>query len=149
MIIKEENIKPSLLDSIPYIDEQPISEAIIPITENTRLGKYIVSIEDIDSFCEDNCEDPGYVISRICKSNGISPDNIAFSIKEESVILGESAASISNQLAKNGNFVYAIYPVHDKLWKSIGYELCEEFKIPIQEVTIGWVNKKVGTILSE
>ena len=144
MIIKEENIKPSLLDSIPYIDEQPISEAIIPITENTRLGKYIVSIEDIDSFCEDNCEDPGYVISRICKSNGISPDNIAFSIKEESVILGESAASISNQLAKNGNFVYAIYPVHDKLWKSIGYELCEEFKIPIQEVTIGWVDKKLG-----
>ena len=54
MIIKEENIKPSLLDSIPYIDEQPISEAIIPITENTRLGKYIVSIEDIDSLCGRN-----------------------------------------------------------------------------------------------
>lgn len=30
------------------------------------------------------------------------------------------------------------------MWKSIGYELCEEFKIPIQEVTIGWVNKKLG-----
>ena len=148
MLIKESEIMSSPLDDIQYI-EQPISEATIPVTENSRLGKYVVSIEDISEFCEDTNNDPGYVISRICESNGIDVDNIAFSIKEESVILGENAANISVSLMNEGADVLAAPTTHDMLWQYIGEGIQEKFGIPLDEVSIRWVRKKLGDTTSD
>ena len=143
MLIKESEIISSPLDNIQYI-EQPITEATIPVTENSRLGKYVVSIEDISEFCEDTNNDPGYVISRICESNGIDVDNIAFSIKEESVILGEDAANISVSLMNEGADVLAAPTTHDMLWQYIGEGIQEKFGIPLDEVSRYWVQKHLG-----
>ena len=144
MLIKEETIKPSLLDNIPYIDNQLLDESVIPVTENSRLGKYIISVEDISSFCENSEKDPGYVISKICESNNIPIDNIAFSVNEDSIILGESVANLSIDIANYGIPVYAAPTSHDLLWETIGYELAYQFGIPIDEMTIGGVKKMLG-----
>ena len=143
MLIKESEIMSSPLDDIQYI-EQPISEATIPVTENSRLGKYIVSVEDITKFCEDTNSDPGYVISQICESNGIETDTLAFSVKEESVILGESAANISVALMNEGADVLAAPTSHNWLWMAIGEGIQEKFGIPLDEVSVAWVQKKLG-----
>lgn len=143
MLIKESEIISSPLDNIQYI-EQPITEATIPVTENSRLGKYVVSIEDIDSFCENNCKDFEYVISKICENNKISSDNIAFSITEESVILGESAANISVALMNEGADVLAAPTSHNWLWMAIGEGIQEKFGIPLDEVTYKWMRNKIG-----
>ena len=143
MLIKESEIISSPLDNIQYI-EQPITEATIPVTENSRLGKYVVSIEDITQFCEDTNSDPGYVISQICESNGIETDTLAFSVKEESVILGESAANISVALMNEGADVLAAPTSHNWLWMAIGEGIQEKFGIPLDEVSVAWVQKKLG-----
>lgn len=143
MLIKESEIMSSPLDDIQYI-EQPISEATIPVTENSRLGKYVVSVEDITQFCEDTNSDPGYVISQICESNGIETDTLAFSVKEESVILGESAANISVALMNEGADVLAAPTSHNWLWMAIGEGIQEKFGIPLDEVSVAWVQKKLG-----
>ena len=79
MLIKENAINSStnILDNLVYIQES-YSPAVIPVTENSRLGKYVISLEDINSYCEDNGSDPEYTISQICEMNNISTDNIAF-----------------------------------------------------------------------
>ena len=143
MLIKESEIMSSPLDDIQYI-EQPISEATIPVTENSRLGKYVVSVEDITQFCEDTNSDPGYVISQICESNGIETDTLAFSVKEESVILGESAANISVALMNEGADVLAAPTSHNWLWMAIGEGIQEKFGIPLDEVTYKWMRNKIG-----
>ena len=143
MLIKESEIMSSPLDDIQYI-EQPITEAVIPVTENSRLGKYVVSVEDITQFCEDTNSDPAYVISQICESNGIETDTLAFSVKEESVILGESAANISVALMNEGADVLAAPTSHNWLWMAIGEGIQEKFGIPLDEVTYKWMRNKIG-----
>ena len=109
------------------------------------MGKYVVSVEDITQFCEDTNSDPGYVISQICESNGIETDTLAFSVKEESVILGESAANISVALMNEGADVLAAPTSHNWLWMAIGEGIQEKFGIPLDEVSVAsWVQKKLG-----
>lgn len=145
MLIKESEIMSSPLDNIQYI-EQPITEAAIPVAENSRLGKYVVSIEDISEFCENTNGDPGYVISRICESNGINSDSLAFSIKEESIILGEDAANISVSLMNEGAGIFATPTKHDELWINIGEELKSIIESSLDEVSAYWVKNKLGGI---
>ena len=142
MLIKEKYITSSLLDTIPYLSQHVTSESTIPVIENSKLKKYIVSLEDINSFCEDNGTDPNCTIAQICKINNISTDDIAFSITEESVILEESVFDLLRNLSNNN--VYVVPTKHNKLWESIGYELSNKFNIPLDEVTVGWARKKLG-----
>ena len=149
MLIKENAINSStnILDNLVYIQES-YSPAVIPVTENSRLGKYVISLEDINSYCEDNGSDPGYTISQICEMNNISTDNIAFSVSPESIILGEDVADNAIFLMNEGAEVLAKPVMHDSLYKLLK-EDCEriehgEDSIFLQEITKGFVDKMLG-----
>ena len=143
MLIKEETIKQSLLYNIPYIDNQFLDESVIPVTENSRLGKYIISVEDISSFCENSEKDPGYVISRICESNNISANDIAFSVTEESIILEDEVAENAMYLMNEGAEVLAKPVIHDDLYDIIEEECKQSVydKRAVSEVSQDFVNK--------
>ena len=146
MLIKEETIKQSLLYNIPYIDNQFLDESVIPVTENSRLGKYIISVEDISSFCENSEKDPGYVISRICESNNISANDIAFSVTEESIILEDEVAENAMYLMNEGAEVLAKPVIHDDLYDIIEEECKQSVydKRAVSEVSQDFVNKMLG-----
>lgn len=86
------------------------------------------------------------MISQICESNGIDVDNIAFSIKEESVILGENAANISVSLINEGSDVFVAPTKHDELWINIGEELKSIIESSLNEVSVYWVKNKLGGV---
>ena len=147
MLIKESEIMSSPLDDIQYI-EQPISEATIPVTENSRLSKYVVSVEDISQFCEDTNSDPGYVISQICETNNIPVDDIAFSVTQESIILQDEVAKNAIYLMNEGAEVLAKPVVHDALYDVLEEDCARIYQgldpVFLNEVTTGYLAKKLG-----
>jgi len=143
MLIKESLIVPpssslKLLGKLQYIEES-VSPAVIPVTENSRLGKYIVSLEDINEYCDNNYTDPGYVISQICESNGIDSDDIAFSVAEESIILEDEVAENAINLMENDIPVIAKSTPHDEL-----YDILEA---DCELICQGYIPSKIGQIL--
>ena len=103
------------------------------------MGKYIVSLEDINEYCDNNYTDPGYVISQICESNGIDSDDIAFSVAEESIILEDEVAENAINLMENDIPVIAKSTPHDEL-----YDILEA---DCELICQGYIPSKIGQIL--
>ena len=150
MLIKESALNSSatsVLDNILYIQESS-NPVVVPVVENSRLGKYIIALEDISNYCDDNGTDPGYTISKICEMNSIPVDDIAFSVTPESIILGEDVANSAIYLMNEGANVLAKPVIHDDLYNLLK-EDCERIEhgqdsIFLQEITKGFLDKMLG-----
>ena len=121
---------------------------MIPVTENSRLDKYVVSLEDINSYCENTSADPGYIVSQICETNNIPVDDIAFSVTQESIILQDEVAKNAIYLMNEGAEVLAKPVVHDALYDVLEEDCARIYQgldpVFLNEVTVGYLAKKLG-----
>lgn len=150
MLISENMLVPpptKVLEGIKYIEES-YSPAMIPVTENSRLDKYVVSLEDINSYCENTSADPGYIVSQICETNNIPVDDIAFSVTQESIILQDEVAKNAIYLMNEGAEVLAKPVVHDALYDVLEEDCARVYQgldpVFLNEVTAGYLAKKLG-----
>ena len=149
MLISENMLVPptKVLEGIKYIEES-YSPAMIPVTENSRLDKYVVSLEDINSYCENTSADPGYIVSQICETNNIPVDDIAFSVTQESIILQDEVAKNAIYLMNEGAEVLAKPVVHDALYDVLEEDCARIYQgldpVFLNEVTTGYLAKKLG-----
>ena len=72
------------LSSLPYLTEEEtlIDASMIPLVENTRLGCFIVRLEDLNKL-DESYNNALYCIS---KHNNVDIDNIAVSIKDTDLV---------------------------------------------------------------
>ena len=101
----------SLLENMSYLteEESQYHAAMVPIVENARIGANVVALEDIMKFSESNgIEDLGYALSCVCEASGIEANTIAFSVQEESIILGEEAAYLAKDIMNEGINIFAV-----------------------------------------
>lgn len=103
----------SLLESMDYLteDESVYNAAMVPVVENSRIGAYVVALEDIMEFCESNgIEDMGYAVSQICEASNVEPSTLAFSVQETSVIADDDMAQLVSDVMSEGCNVLAVPP---------------------------------------
>ena len=103
----------NILNESVYLDESEavVSAKAIPVVENSRIGAYVVRLEDIATFAEDHGMSYENAISSIAESNGIDTNNLAVAVKETTIMANPS---IVNELA---NVVVTPIPKTDAMYR--------------------------------
>ena len=79
----------ALLEKASYLSD---SEAryypeMVPVRENTRLGKNVIRLEDLNEYVLANgIADGSVALQQICEASGIKRDTVVFSVDEVSVL---------------------------------------------------------------
>ena len=78
----------NILNESVYLDESEavVSAKAIPVVENSRIGAYVVRLEDIATFSEDHGMSYENAISSIAESNDIDMDHLAVAVKETTIM---------------------------------------------------------------
>ena len=94
-LIKEAN---NILNESVYLDESEavVSAKAIPVVENSRIGAYVVRLEDIATFSEDHGVSYNNAMSVIAEANSIDIDHLAVAVKETTIMANPG---IVNELA--------------------------------------------------
>ena len=103
----------NILNESVYLDESEavVSAKAIPVVENSRIGAYVVRLEDIATFSEDHGVSYMDAMSSIAESNGIDMDYLAVAVKETTIMANPS---IVNELA---NVVVTPLPKTDAMYQ--------------------------------
>lgn len=109
------NLGLQLLNEMYYLDaeQSAYTPAMVPVVENSDLGRVIIRLEDLENFCEANgISDMGYAIHLICEADNIDPSYIGFSIAENTILSDPDLADLSAELLNEGMCVVAT-PVNE------------------------------------
>ena len=103
----------NILNESVYLDESEavVSVKAIPVVENSRIGAYVVRLEDISTFAEDHGMNYENAISSIAESNDIDMDHLAVAVKETTIMANPG---IINELA---NVVVTPLPKTDSVYR--------------------------------
>ena len=104
-----------LMDVLPTLEngEGFYDASMVPIVESSTYGRGLVRIEDINAFAESNgIYDMGYAISAICESSRVHPQDLLFTIKEETLYLDENLSDIVIEMVNQGIPVASV-PISD------------------------------------
>ena len=103
----------NILNESIYLDESEsiLSTKAVPVVENSRIGAYIVRLEDIATFSEDHGVSYMDAMSSIAESNGIDMDHLAVAIKETTIMANPD---IVNEL---NNVVVTPIPKTDAIYQ--------------------------------
>lgn len=99
-----------LLENANYLTEQECiyRPEMVPIRENLRIGRDVIRLEDfVDYALANGITEGGYALAQICEANGISQDNIVFSVDEVSVLEDSEMEDTVRQLLEKGQTVYS------------------------------------------
>ena len=103
----------NILNESVYLDESEsiLSAKAIPVVENSRIGAYVVKLEDIATFAEDYGMNYNDAMNAVVESNDIDMDHLAVAVKETTIIANPS---IVNELA---NVVVTPIPQTDPVYQ--------------------------------
>ena len=103
----------NILNESVYLDESEavVSAKAIPVVENSRIGAYVVRLEDIATFSEDNGVYYDNAINAVSEANGIDINNLAVAVKETTIMANPG---IVNELA---NVVVTPIPKTDAMYQ--------------------------------
>ena len=103
----------NILNKSVYLDESEavVSAKAIPVVENSRIGAYVVRLEDIATFSEDHGMNYMDAMSSIAESNDIDTNNLAVSVKETTIMANPG---IVNELS---NVVVTPLPETDSMYQ--------------------------------
>ena len=103
----------NILNESVYLDESEsiLSAKAIPVVENSRIGAYVVRLEDIATFSEDHGMNYMDAMSSIAESNDIDTNNLAVSVKETTIMANPG---IVNEL---NNVVVTPLPETDSMYQ--------------------------------
>ena len=99
-----------LLDNMYYLSESEsqYAPAMVPIVENTNVGKYMIALEDLQEFADSNgISDMGYALTCVCEADNLDPSYVGFTIQEENVIAYPDMANMVSNLLNEGVTVLA------------------------------------------
>ena len=120
MLFKQSDLKFStiqeasnILNESVYLDESEavVSAKAIPVVENSRIGAYVVRLEDIATFSEDHGVSYNNAMSVIAEANSIDIDHLAVAVKETTIMANPG---IVNELA---NVVVTPLPKTDSMYQ--------------------------------
>ena len=109
------NLGLQLLNEMYFLDaeQSAYTPAMVPVVENSDLGRVIVRLEDLQNFCEANgISDMGYAVQLICEADGINPSYVGFSIASNQILSDPDLANLSAELLNEGVCVVAT-PVNE------------------------------------
>ena len=103
----------NILNESVYLDESEsiLSAKAIPVVENSRIGAYVVKLEDIATFAEDYGMNYNDAMNAVVESNDIDMDHLAVAVKETTIMANPS---IVNELA---NVVVTPIPQTDPVYQ--------------------------------
>ena len=103
----------NILNESVYLNESEavVSAKAIPVVENSRIGAYVVRLEDIATFSEDHGMNYMDAMSSIAESNGIDMDHLAVAVKETTIMANPG---IVNEL---NNVVVTPLPETDSMYR--------------------------------
>ena len=122
MLFKQSDLKFStiqeasnILNESVYLNESEavVSAKAIPVVENSRIGAYIVRLEDIATFAEDHGVSYNNAMNSVAESNGIDTNNLAVAVKETTIMANPG---IVNEL---NNVVVTPLPKTDSVYQFI------------------------------
>lgn len=105
------NLGSRLLESIDYIEEQPVAPMMVTIVENSRLGKSLIQLESFMDYAEaNNIDDAGYAIASVCEANNMNINEVGFRVHDYSIITNEDVAETAMLMQENG-FPVVVCPI--------------------------------------
>lgn len=109
--VNANNLGNRLLESIDYIEEQPVAPMMVTIVENSRLGKSLIQLESFMDYAEANgIDDAGYAIASVCEANNMNINEVGFHVHDYSIIANEDVAETALLMQENG-FPVAVCPI--------------------------------------
>ena len=103
----------NILNESVYLDESEavVSAKAIPVVENSRIGAYIVRLEDIATFSEDHGVSYNNAMNSVAEANSIDIDHLAVAVKETTIMANPG---IVNEL---NNVVVTPLPKTDAMYQ--------------------------------
>ena len=103
----------NILNESVYLDESEsiLSAKAIPVVENSRIGAYVVRLEDIATFSEDHGVSYNNAMNSVAEANSIDIDHLAVAVKETTIMANPG---IVNELA---NVVVTPLPKTDSMYQ--------------------------------
>ena len=120
MLFKQSDLKFStiqeasnILNESVYLDESEavVSAKAIPVVENSRIGAYVVRLEDIVTFSEDHGVSYNNAMNSVAEANSIDIDHLAVAVKETTIMANPG---IVNEL---NNVVVTPLPKTDAMYQ--------------------------------
>lgn len=109
--VNANNLGSRLLESIDYVEEQPVAPMMVTIVENSRLGKSLIQLESFMDYAEaNNIDDAGYAIASVCEANNMNINEVGFRVHDYSIIANEDVAETAMLMQENG-FPVAVCPI--------------------------------------
>ena len=95
----------NILNESVYLDESEsiLSAKAIPVVENSRIGAYVVKLEDIATFAEDYGMNYNDAMNAVVESNDIDMDHLAVAVKETTIIANPSIVKELANVVVNPN----------------------------------------------
>lgn len=100
----------AILEGANYLSEEESRyyPQMVPIRENTRIGRNLIRVEDLIEYSLSNgISDGAYALGQICEAANVDPQTIAFSVDEVSILEDSEMEDTVRQLMAAGAEVYA------------------------------------------
>lgn len=100
----------AILEGANYLSEEESRyyPQMVPIRENTRIGRNFIRVEDLVEYSLSNgISDGAYALGQICEAANVDPQTIAFSVDEVSILEDSEMEDTVRQLMAAGAEVYA------------------------------------------
>lgn len=96
----------SLLDSLERLDESSSTIEMVNVRENSRLGKWIIDLNEAYKFVQENGIDFDEVVLEISNVHGIDPNDIGFMTDYDSIVANEDIQYLVTEMNQKDIPVY-------------------------------------------
>lgn len=87
MVFHTASLAPTMLnlERLPMDESNSLHIELLPLVENSRLGKKVLSLESVMEFCDDTYTDIDEVVHKVANRYHLNESDIAFSVEPYSV----------------------------------------------------------------
>lgn len=103
MVFHTTSLAPTLLnlERLPMDEADNLRIELLPLVENSRLGKKVLNLESVMKFCDDTYTDIDEVVHKVANLYKLNESDIVFSVEPSSVYLDESVSTMIESFIKN------------------------------------------------
>lgn len=104
MVFHTASLAPAMLnlERLPMDEADTLHIELLPLVENSRLGKKVLSLESVMKFCDDAYTDIDEVVHKVANRYQLNESDIVFSVEPYSVYFDESINGMIQSFIENG-----------------------------------------------
>ena len=104
MVFHTTSLAPAMLnlERLPMDEADILHIELLPLVENSRLGKKVLSLESVIKFCDDAYTDIDEVVYKVANRYQLNESDIVFSVEPYSVYFDESVNGMIQSFIENG-----------------------------------------------